>query len=271
MRVSRLFVAEPTRTVPFSRKEVSHVEVGPSGVATSVDWHVKPKQLAVQAPGAPPTTRFPERAVLSQSTANLAALCESFPAARATLLGPASFGENMLLEGGGVDVDCVGDVLAVVGPGGVGRGTLLQVASPRRPCSQVDQAHGQQYNASGVRQKCVMTGLSGTLYRVLAPGSVHVGDCLVLQDRPHPSWTLHRVASLLYGSPVFSPSTVASWRGTAAELDELAAIQELGECEYREEVRALHGMLVASRRRRRHNALTAALLAAAALVVGFRR
>ena len=52
------------------------------------------------------------------------------------LLG--SFGENLVVEGLSSSTVCIGDVFGVPGSR-----LLLQVASPRCPCSSVDSAHGK--------------------------------------------------------------------------------------------------------------------------------
>lgn len=64
---------------------------------------------------------------------------------------------------------------------------------------------------------------------------------LRLLKRPHPQWTLRRVSELLYGDDrtVMKYATRGCVReefcGTESELTQLAELEELGVCEYREE------------------------------------
>lgn len=47
--------------------------------------------------------------------------------------------------------------------------------------------------------------LGGVYFRIKSPGEIAVGDTLLLVDRPHPEWPLHRVGSLLYGNATILP------------------------------------------------------------------
>ena len=83
----------------------------------------------------------------------------------------------------------------------------------------------------------MMSGLGGIFFRVLTPGPLAAGDSLQLQRQAHPTWTLSRVSDLIYGDPVgvVKGCVRPKWRGTLPELCELAGMEELGVCEYREE------------------------------------
>ena len=107
----------------------------PKGVDASEEYH-RAEYFAGSEKGAL------DRAILVQSAEHLTALRSTFPGV-ATLqqevVGLAgSFGENMLVSGLRSDTLCVGDVFEVPGSK-----LIVQVASPRRPCSQVDTAHGK--------------------------------------------------------------------------------------------------------------------------------
>ena len=87
-----------------------------------------------------------------------------------------------------------------------------------------------------MRALAARTGSRGWFVRVLSPGTLRDGDRLAVYARPNPAWPLARVADLLYnmdgvcdvpGSYRFpaGAEVAASWRGTRAELRELASLQ----------------------------------------------
>lgn len=120
--------------------------------------------------------------------------------------------ENVLVSGeGNARTLCIGDVL-MVRPGrrsaddiraDISRqeesALLLQVTSPRRPCSKVDLTFGRTWGRDGVRAYVARTGAAGWFVKILRPGELCDGDELAVVERPNPSWPLRRVASLLYG------------------------------------------------------------------------
>ena len=79
------------------------------------------------------------------------------------------------------------------------------------------------------------TGLGGIFLRVTTAGTIAEGDTLRLVNRPHPAWTLARVAHLLYSEAVDAKYKIARWPGTRAELYELQALPQLALLEYRDE------------------------------------
>lgn len=190
------------------------------------------------------------------------------------------FGENLLITGASADNLCVGDVLALVpsrskrgksakgvpppSPGGRGATLQLQIVSPRRPCGKVDQQFGMTWGGTGVRAHCAATARAGFFCKVLQPGSLTDGAELEVIERPHPNFSVSRVASLLYGMKgacddpeqytLPGPGTEsggtkgtgggrrgvkAKWKGTEAELRELASMPELAAHEWGDEFRAL--------------------------------
>ena len=159
---------------------------------------------------------------------------------------------------------CVGDVLAVATTkrrrrsagqssrdgGDDADGLRLQVSSPCQPCSKVDQRLGQTWGGHGVRALCARMGSRGWFVRVLHPGHLDDGDVLTVVERPNPTWPLARVADLLYnmegvcdkpGGYCFPTGrdVAAKWRGTQAELRELANLPELAGFEWRDEARKM--------------------------------
>ncbi len=142
----------------------------------------------------------------------------------------------------------------------------LQVSGPCRPCSKVDIAFGKTWDGKGVRAFTCPRGLRGWFFRVLEPGTLSEGDELVVVERPYPQWSLERLSDTLYGmkgacdkpSGYTLPgegvkrsetdknalgggrSLVESlWRGTEAELRELAGMDELALFEWRDELVAM--------------------------------
>jgi hypothetical protein len=107
---------------------------------------------------------------------------------------------------------------------------LLQVSSPRRPCSRVDQRFGRTFTAQGVRAEAARTGAAGIMLRVLQAGSVAAGDAVRVLQRAHPDWSVLRAAALLYGHPtacmMYSTRNVklSEWMGSLQELREVTAL-----------------------------------------------
>jgi MOSC domain-containing protein YiiM len=223
-----------------------------------------------------------DRAVLVQSVEHWRDIREEFRSKclRTPLpevIAGGGFGENLLVSGCSADDLCVGDKLMVARRaregGGVDDGDddnnalVLQITSPRRPCSRVNMQFGATWDGSGVRAYCARTGRAGFMCRVLTPGVLPDGCALAVVERPHPRWTLARVSSLIYGMegacdkpqyyalPGFgykTPSGVygtgggreavlSEWKATEDDMRELAGMEELACYEWRDEVRAMLG------------------------------
>ena len=136
------------------------------------------------------------------------------------------FGENVIVEGLNERNVCVGD--RFLAPSGL----QIQVASPRKPCSRIDQTLGQKYGLQGVRHHCLSQTRAGWFCRVLQPGTLAKGDRLTLMRRPHPEWSLYRVGQLIYGGSGADQQPV--WRGTEAERHALLSIPEFGRLDWKE-------------------------------------
>lgn len=96
--------------------------------------------------------------------------------------GPGSVGENWTISGATEQEICSGDVVRV----GTAR---IQVASPRYPCTKQDR----KLKVPGFQQQTVASLRTGFYVRVLTPGIVQAGDEWLLEERPHPILTLHRL------------------------------------------------------------------------------
>jgi MOSC domain-containing protein YiiM len=104
---------------------------------------------------------------------------------------------------------------------------VLEISSPRRPCSRVDQRFGRTFQLAGVRAEAARTGVAGIMLRVLQPGSIARGDTFRVVLRPHPEWSVMRAASLLYGHPTACMMYLArevqlsEWMGSLQELHQV--------------------------------------------------
>jgi hypothetical protein len=108
--------------------------------------------------------------------------------------------------------------------------SLLEISSPRRPCSRIDQRFGCTFGPDGVRAEAARTGSAGIMLRVLRTGSIAHGDLMRVIQRPHPDWSVAKTAALLYGHPtacmMYASRDVKlnEWMGTR---DELHRVQSL--------------------------------------------
>ncbi|HLT21386.1 MAG TPA: MOSC domain-containing protein [Thermomicrobiales bacterium] len=143
----------------------------------------------------------PDQSVLGYAAAH-------YPHWRAELERPdlphGAFGENFTIEGLDEDSVSLGDTFEV---GEV----VIQVTSPRGPCWKIAMRH----RISTLTARVEELGWTGWYHRTLQQGYVEAGQELRLVARPHPEWTVRRLAETL--------------RGRDAEaMRELAAIPELG-------------------------------------------
>lgn len=102
---------------------------------------------------------------------------------------PGAFGENVTTLGMTEETLCVGDVFAVGGGG-----LVLQISQVRQPCWKLNVRFDVPQMAATV-QRALRTGWH---YRALQAGTLAPGDAFTLIERPHPAWTLARLADRLY-------------------------------------------------------------------------
>ncbi|MXO98881.1 MOSC domain-containing protein [Altererythrobacter xixiisoli] len=131
---------------------------------------------------------------------------------------PGAFGENISTSGLTEADLCIGDRFRL--------GTaLVEVSQGRQPCWKIDHHFGRK----GINARIVTTGRSGWYYRVIESGTVQQGDGLMLQDRPHPRWSVAHTFQLLIGSGhkgdpaairalAALPVLATSWRARAEKL-----------------------------------------------------
>ncbi|MEZ4522394.1 MAG: MOSC domain-containing protein [Thermomicrobiales bacterium] len=123
-----------------------------------------------------------------------------------------AFGENFTIDGLDEDRVSIGDTFEI---GEV----VIQVTSPRGPCWKIARRHGIPNLTARVEQ----LGWTGWYYRTLREGAVEAGQEFTRIGRPHPEWTIRRVAATRRGQDLDA-------------LVELAALPELAE-RYRSSVR----------------------------------
>lgn len=148
----------------------------------------------------------PEKALHHFASDHYARLQQILPAPAAAHCQPGAFGENLVTEGLTETDVCVGDVYKL-------GEAILQVSQPRQPCWRLN-ARFDHPEMSRLLQQTLRTGW---YYRVLQRGMVRQGDTLILQQRPNPEWSLSRVLSLLYVTPLEHHAIAAM-----AELEQLS-------------------------------------------------
>lgn len=128
----------------------------------------------------------PEKAIHHFPLETHARLATIFPEAAATLVAGA-LGENISTVGITEAEVCIGDVFAL--------GTaLVQLCQPRTPCWKIEARHG----VDGMTRAIADAGIAGWYYRVLAAGTVAVGDRYELIDRTAGAPTLVRFWQIVH-------------------------------------------------------------------------
>jgi MOSC domain-containing protein YiiM len=123
-------------------------------------------------------------------------------------LRAGAFGENLSVGPVSEDDVCVGDTWAL-------GDAIVQVSQPRGPCWKLARVWGVKDLAVRFQR----TGYTGWYLRVLRPGILHAGQEIVLQERPHPDWTVLRANHVYYGADdderaelAACPALGRSWR-----------------------------------------------------------
>ena len=225
----------------FHREKVASataVRLDRDGIVDSHEYHRTEDNLKeIEKSGGTPAANVGERGFLVQSLPQIEQLCKDFPEFSESMSVPCAWGENATVSTLACTNVCVGDAFHVFGPDGRKRLLELEVASPRRPCSNVDKRHGKRYNQRGVRAHTARTGLGGWFFRVLVEGDIMEGDTLLcvrqahgfplvssllakncvfsrrLVSRPNPAWLLSRVAHLVYSEAVNGNYDIPRWPG----------------------------------------------------------
>lgn len=171
------------RAVPYTRPDTfSAIHKQPHAGKVSIG----PLGLEGDEHGNPEIHGGPEKAVHYYPREHYAHWRQAF-GDHPLLAAAGGFGEN--LSGHGIteaDV-CIADRYRV--------GTaLLEVSQGRSPCWKLNDRFGIR---DAVRQ-IQSSGRTGWYFRVIEPGEVAAGDEMRLLERPHPTWTLLRLNTLLF-------------------------------------------------------------------------
>jgi len=106
---------------------------------------------------------------------------------------PGSFGENLYTEELTEKDLFVGDTFQI---GDV----IMQVTVPRRPCATINNG----YEDNRILKEVINSGHVGWFYKVIKEGIIHVGDEMILIDRPYPNLNLYKLFEQGYSAPRFS-------------------------------------------------------------------
>jgi MOSC domain-containing protein YiiM len=138
----------------------------------------------------------PDQSILGYSASH-------YPYWRETLERPdfpyGGFGENFTIAGLDEDTVCIGDTFEI---GEI----VIQVTSPRGPCWKIARRHGIPELTAMVEKR----GWTGWYYRTLQQGHVDVGQTFTQTARPHPDWTIRRVAAVRRGRDAEALRTLQS-------------------------------------------------------------
>jgi MOSC domain-containing protein YiiM len=115
----------------------------------------------------------------------LAYAADHYPAWRQESEWPSlplgGFGENLSVDGTSEELVCIGDLWQA--------GTaVLQVASPRKPCSKISRF----WDRPRLLREVEKSGRTGWYLRVVKEGSLQAGDAVALLERPHAQWNVLR-------------------------------------------------------------------------------
>lgn len=124
------------------------------------------------------------------------------------LTGPGSMGENLSTSGISEHDVFIGDRFRL--------GTaVIELSQPRQPCSTIEQ----HLEKKGLVKALVASARCGWFYRVLEAGTVQAGDTLERIELGDRRWSVARAFLATY----------SAYRGSDAELDELAALPRVSD------------------------------------------
>ena len=157
-----------------------------------------------------------ERSLLCTTAEGYAKLRQGLPQ-YAEHFGPERPGSGEQLHVDGLEqwTMCLGDVYEVAG-----RGTKLEVSSPRRPCDKWNMTHNEndpthRYDhpedqpEGNIRHYCLTQTLGGVFFRILEGGEICTGDTITLVERPYPDCAPHPAAAALSACPRQGAEAVA--------------------------------------------------------------
>lgn len=181
-----------------------------------------------------------DRAVLFQSQENYERLCSHKRYKTCfediNYMEHPTFGEQVIVNGIDVSDLAIGDVFEI--KGGLSP-LVVEITAPRKPCNYMNQKHGTSFGGKGIRHYTHKRILAGWFARVLIAGELREGMEFIRKAHPNPKWTLTYIHKALYGegNDLESKKNVSSWNRDREELEELIALPQLGECEWKVEGR----------------------------------
>eukprot|EP00536_Pseudo-nitzschia_multiseries_P005801 jgi/Psemu1/303645/fgenesh1_kg.116_\ len=147
-----------------------------------------------------------------------------------------TFGEQVIVNGCKTSDIAIGDVFEIDG----GHSTLIvEITSPRKPCSYINLKHDTVMGVKGIQAYTHHNCLAGWFARVLVAGELREGMKFTRKSHPNPKWTLTYIYTILYGegNRLQSMMNRSSWNRDRAELEELIALPQLAEYEWKVEGR----------------------------------
>lgn len=147
-----------------------------------------------------------------------------------------TFGEQVIVNGIETSELAIGDVFEIEG----GHSPLVvEITAPRKPCCYMNQKHGTENGEKGIQNYAHHNILAGWFARVLIAGDLKEGMKFIRKKHPNPRWTLNYIHKALYGegNRLESLMNVSSWNRERKELEDLVALPQLGEYEWKAEGR----------------------------------
>lgn len=100
---------------------------------------------------------------------------------------PGAFGENLSVRGLTEHLVCLGDIWRA-------GDALLQISQGRQPCWKLNE----RFQTADMARRVQDSGRTGWYFRVIDSGCVEAGSNFVLEQRPHPEWSVARIAHVFY-------------------------------------------------------------------------
>jgi MOSC domain-containing protein YiiM len=122
------------------------------------------------------------------------------------------FGENLTISALDEASVCIGDIYSI---GSV----RVQVSQPRQPCWKL----ARRWRITELPDLVIRTSRSGWYLRVLVEGKIEGGQSVLLEERPHPQWSVARASQVMHlaredreamQALVALPPLASSWRET---------------------------------------------------------
>ena len=197
MFIQQLFAATP---VPFGAKgsPSSIIKSPVSSLTVLIDKTLEDEQGNKRLHGGP------EKVLHQYATDSYAVFAQHFPE-QANDFVPGSIGENISIAGMTDKTTKIGDIYRM-------GEALLQVGSPREPCSKISQRFGIKGLDSFVNQH----GITGWYFRVLKPGTIKQGDKVTLEMTDSGSLSVYQFMSVVNNKSV-----------TKASIESAASISDL--------------------------------------------